>query len=92
MQLLANVTIFSGWHAGFIATGGYVIWVKLPESVDTLELYRQSLVQGITLAPGYLFGTGSRYRNYIRLNAAMFLDENKWAIERLGDLDARDRA
>jgi len=66
--------------------GGYVIWVKLPELVDTLELYRQSLVQGITLAPGYLFGTGSRYRNYIRLNAAMFLDENKWAIERLGDL------
>jgi DNA-binding transcriptional MocR family regulator len=66
--------------------GGYVIWVKLPESVDTLDLYRQSLAHGITLAPGYLFGTGSRYRNYVRLNAAMLLDENKWAVERLGEL------
>lgn len=66
--------------------GGYVLWVKLPEAVDSLELYRQGLALGITLAPGYLFASDSRYRNYLRLNAAMLLDETRWAVERLGGL------
>ena len=66
--------------------GGYVFWVKLPEAVDSLELYRQGLAQGITIAPGYLFASDSRYHNYIRLNAAMLLDETGWAVERLGEL------
>jgi DNA-binding transcriptional MocR family regulator len=65
--------------------GGYVLWVKLPEHVDSLELYRQGLALGITLAPGYLFASDARYRNYIRLNAAYLLTETKWAVERLGE-------
>lgn len=69
--------------------GGYVLWVKLPEAVDSFELYRQALALGITLAPGYLFAPGSRYRNYIRLNAAMLLDETRWAVERLGEVARR---
>jgi DNA-binding transcriptional MocR family regulator len=65
--------------------GGYVLWVKLPEHVDSLELYRQGLALGITLAPGDLFASDARYRNYIRLNAAYLLTETKWAVERLGE-------
>jgi DNA-binding transcriptional MocR family regulator len=66
--------------------GGYVLWVKLPESVDSLELYRQALASGITVAPGYLFAPSARYRNYVRLNAAMLQSETEWAVRRLGDL------
>lgn len=66
--------------------GGYVLWVKLPETVDSFELYRRALALGITLAPGHLFAPGARYRNYIRLNAAMLLDETQWAVERLGQV------
>ena len=69
--------------------GGYMLWVKLPETVDSLEIYRQALALGITLAPGYLFASDTRYRNYMRLNAAMLLDENKWAVVRLGELAGR---
>ena len=60
--------------------GGYVLWVRLPEAVDSLELYRQALSLNITLAPGYLFSPSTRYRNYIRLNAAMLSDETEWAV------------
>ena len=66
--------------------GGYVIWVQMPETVDSLELYRRGLALGITLAPGYVFATGPRYRNYIRLNAAMLSAETEWAVKRLGQL------
>lgn len=66
--------------------GGYVLWVQLPAAVDSLELYRRALALGITLAPGYLFAPGPRYRNYIRLNAAMLATESEWAVKRLGEL------
>jgi DNA-binding transcriptional MocR family regulator len=66
--------------------GGYVLWVQMPEAVDSLELYRRGLALGITVAPGYLFAPGSRYRNYVRLNAAMLSPETEWAVKRLGEL------
>jgi len=36
-------------------TGGLVLWVRLPENVDSLELYKVAHNAGITLAPGYVF-------------------------------------
>lgn len=66
--------------------GGYVLWVELPESVDSLELYRRALPLGITLAPGYLFASTPVYRNYIRLNAALMSPQTGWAVQRLGSL------
>jgi DNA-binding transcriptional MocR family regulator len=66
--------------------GGYVLWAQLPDGVDSLELYRRGLAHGITLAPGYLFAPGARYRNYIRLNAAVLSPETEWAVKRLGEL------
>ena len=65
--------------------GGFVLWVQMPEAVDSFELYRRGLAQGITLAPGYLFSAGPRFRNYIRLNAAMLSADTEWAVKRLGE-------
>jgi len=49
--------------------GGYVLWVELPEKVDAMELYQQTLERGITVGPGYMFSvSNSSYRNFIRLN------------------------
>jgi DNA-binding transcriptional MocR family regulator len=66
--------------------GGFVLWVQLPESVDSLVLYRQALQSGITLAPGYIFSPTTRYRNFIRLNAAYMSFATERAIQRLGEL------
>jgi DNA-binding transcriptional MocR family regulator len=68
--------------------GGFVLWVQMPETVDSLELYRRSLPFGITIAPGYLFAPSQRYFNYVRLNAAMLSNETEWALKRLGDIAA----
>jgi len=67
-------------------TGGFVLWVQLPESVDSLVLYKQAHRSGITLSPGYLFSATRRYKNFIRLNAACWNNEIERAIPRLGGL------
>lgn len=48
--------------------GGYVLWVELPEQVDSMELYNQALEQGITLGPGRMFSPKNEFHNCIRLN------------------------
>lgn len=69
--------------------GGHVLWVELPKSVDSLELFRRALEQKIGLAPGPIFSAKGKYRNFIRLNCA-----NPWSeriekgLERLGELVA----
>lgn len=49
-------------------TGGYVLWVELPKTVDSLELLYHALTEHISIAPGPIFSTSGKYRNFIRLN------------------------
>ena len=62
------------WHfpAGTAASrphGGYVLWVQLPAGcIDTLELMRRALDEGVSLAPGALFSPNGRHGGDMRLN------------------------
>jgi len=49
-------------------TGGFVLWVELPQGIDSLELMDRALAEGISISPGPMFSPRQRYRNYIRLN------------------------
>ncbi len=69
--------------------GGFVLWVQMPDYVDSLELYKEALQAGITLAPGYMFSATEQYRNFIRLNAAWWSYETDRAMRRLGELVER---
>lgn len=51
-----------------VPQGGYVIWVKLPPSIDALALYRAAIDNGITVAPGTIFSHKKEFTHYIRLN------------------------
>jgi DNA-binding transcriptional MocR family regulator len=48
--------------------GGYFLWVELPGDVDTLEVHRQALSAGISIAPGPMFSAHRGFRNCLRLN------------------------
>jgi len=67
-------------------SGGYVLWVQLPETVDSLELYSLALRGGITLTPGYLFSPTNQFSNFIRLNAAAWNLPIERAVTKLGDM------
>ena len=51
--------------------GGFLSWVKLPEDIDGLRLYRDAVLAGITITPGEITSPTGRYKNYIRLNYAV---------------------
>jgi DNA-binding transcriptional MocR family regulator len=63
-----------------------VLWVQLPEKVDSLELYSLALQGGITLTPGYLFSPTNQFYNFIRLNAAAWSYPIMGALDKLGDM------
>jgi DNA-binding transcriptional MocR family regulator len=67
--------------------GGYFLWVELEKSVQTLELHRQALSQGISLAPGSIFSTTQNYSHCLRLNFGHpWTEHSEQALEILGNL------
>jgi DNA-binding transcriptional MocR family regulator len=48
--------------------GGSVLWLELPESVDSEQLFDEAIAAGISIAPGPIFSPCQRYRNFIRLS------------------------
>ena len=72
--------------------GGYVLWIELPRSVDSLELHRCALAQKISIAPGPIFSAKQKYKNFIRLSCGLPWSEKvDRAVQKLGEL-ARKRA
>jgi len=71
-------------------TGGHLLWVELPESVDTLHLARRALKAGIGIMPGRVFAPGERYQNCFRLNCGYAMDDRlESKVAELGTLVAR---
>lgn len=68
--------------------GGFSLWLELPGDVDTMVLYDHAQSAKIAIAPGLIFSTGDRYRNCLRLNGALWSEENRWAVESLGKMAA----
>jgi len=66
--------------------GGFSLWLEMPLSVDAVQLYRQAIGNGITLAPGNLFSVTGKYRNCVRLNAAFWSEREERALQKLGEL------
>ncbi|PWV56579.1 PLP-dependent aminotransferase family protein [Chitinophaga sp. S165] len=48
--------------------GGLSLWIGLPADVDTLQLQRKVLEQGIGICPGHIFAASQIYNNYVRIN------------------------
>ncbi len=48
--------------------GGFVLWVELPGSVDSVELYRKAMEKNISVVPGPMFSAKRQYKQFIRLN------------------------
>lgn len=67
-------------------SGGFVLWVEMPERVDSIRLYELALQAGITIAPGRIFSASGKYSNYIRLNAAYWSRRIADAVAVIGGL------
>ncbi|MGE9553435.1 PLP-dependent aminotransferase family protein [Erwinia amylovora] len=65
--------------------GGFLIWIELPEALDTVRLNRELRESRIQIAVGSLFSASGKYRNCLRLNYAQpFTNQTDQALEILG--------
>lgn len=65
--------------------GGFVLWIKLPEGIDSYQYFEKALETGISVAPGSVFSATSKYKNYIRLScASIWSNKIEQAVETLG--------
>ncbi len=71
--------------------GGQVLWVELPRQIDSLSLYEKALRSGISFAPGPIFSSRRRFRNFLRLNVSIWNDKTREAVWTLGGLAKRER-
>lgn len=67
--------------------GGFLLWVEMPDNLDTAALKRAALRHGISIAPGALFALDDRYNHCLRLNTGVPWSENAAAaLHTLGAL------
>jgi len=67
-----------------------VLWLELPEEIDTFALHRRAVAEGIVFVPGELFSASGQYRNCLRLACGHpWKEETEAAIRRLGALIGR---
>jgi DNA-binding transcriptional MocR family regulator len=70
--------------------GGQVLWVELPKRIDSLALYEKARRANISIAPGPIFSSQRKYRNFIRLNSAMWSDKIRDAVALLGKFAGKE--
>lgn len=65
-----------------------MVWLTLPESVDSFALYKECNKHKISILPGTVFATAGQFRHCIRLSTANFEDTPEWhqGIELLAKL------
>ncbi|HEV7867787.1 MAG TPA: PLP-dependent aminotransferase family protein, partial [Chthoniobacteraceae bacterium] len=73
-------------------SGGFVLWVELPQSVSALKLHERALAEKISIAPGPMFSATQSFQNFIRLNCGhSWSPEIERAVGILGGLVKKRR-
>jgi DNA-binding transcriptional MocR family regulator len=68
-------------------SGGFLLWVQLPDGADTLALYRRAAMEGVEFAPGPLFSSRGAFVDSLRLNCGHRMTPRiEAAFRRLGEL------
>ena len=55
--------------------GGYVLWIELNKNINAFKLYQAALENAISIAPGQIFSTDSRFTNFIRISFGITYDD-----------------
>jgi DNA-binding transcriptional MocR family regulator len=67
-------------------SGGYLLWIELPQGIDAEAIYYKALQQGILIAPGHLFSIKPNYTHCMRLSASIWNPRVEKAIQAIGAL------
>ena len=67
--------------------GGFVLWLELPQAVDSRRLFARALAKGICFAPGVVFSASGKHENCLRLSGGYGWDARiEKGVRALGSL------
>lgn len=67
--------------------GGFILWIELPDGVDTITLFHAAITEKILCMPGIVCSGLKLFSHCLRLAVCFVLDdEHRNAIKRLGEL------
>ncbi|ASC72889.1 aminotransferase [Halomicronema hongdechloris C2206] len=67
--------------------GGFFVWLKLPQYIDSKELLAEAQILKIGFRPGSLFSQEEGFTNFLRICFAYYNEaESEWACKQLGRL------
>lgn len=70
-------------------TGGFVVWVECPATLDAITLHGEAMRKKISIAPGPAFSKTDQYNHFIRLNCGYpWTERLEDAMKTLGGLAA----
>ena len=68
-------------------SGGYILWIELPNGCDTVALFETLVERGITIGPGPMFSASQRYRNCMRVSVGSgWTPRHEQALREVGRL------
>ncbi|MDF2382001.1 PLP-dependent aminotransferase family protein [Nostoc ellipsosporum NOK] len=71
--------------------GGFVLWIALPDKINTMDLYEKTIVRKISFAPGRIFTLQDQYHHCMRLNYGLVWDDKLDAqLKLLGQLAKKE--
>ena len=66
--------------------GGFILWLALPNVINTLELLEKTIKRGVCFSPGVLFSASDQQHNCLRINCSMEITEQvENALKILGE-------
>jgi DNA-binding transcriptional MocR family regulator len=60
--------------------GGFYLWCRCDSEIDTADVARRALADGVVLAPGNVFSVGHSAGAYLRFNVAQSGDPRIWSV------------
>lgn len=67
--------------------GGFFLWIKAPQHIDSRKTAYLAVKNGFTIAPGIIFSARNNFVNYFRLNSAcLFSEKTEKALKIFAEL------
>lgn len=60
--------------------GGFYLWCRAPDDVDTADVARRALQENVVLAPGNVFSVSQSAGDFIRFNIAQCSEPRLWSV------------
>ena len=70
-----------------LPNGGLSIWIELEKTIDTTEIYKRAIKEGIIITPGMLFSSNKKFPHCMRLSFVHEITGKRLiALKKIGNL------